>query len=273
MFSVVICTYKNDQPHLLADALSSIHNQDLLPSEVILVQDGPITAEASVIISKFKIDLESKNISFKLHVFPENVGHGKARRAGIDAASHDVIAICDADDVNLQHRFRIQYEYLYQNSKICAVGSHIQEYTNGKPFARKVVPSNSEDLRRYCRFRCPINQMTVMFRRKDIMAVGGYQDYYHNEDYFLWIRLLNAGYQLANIPEVLVSANVDPQTYVRRGGFRYFRSELGIQILLLRYGMSNVAIFVVNVVIRIFIQLLIPSGLRQVVFKKFFRNL
>ena len=71
-----------------------------------------------------------------------------------------------------------------------------------------------------------MNQMTVMFKRQDILSVGGYQDFYHNEDYFLWIRLINADYQLANIPEVLVKVNVDAQTFVRRGGYRYFRSEL-----------------------------------------------
>ena len=69
MFSAVICTYINDHPHLLADALYSIHNQDLLPSEVILVQDGPISAEASIIISRFKTDLERKKIGFKYYYF------------------------------------------------------------------------------------------------------------------------------------------------------------------------------------------------------------
>ena len=91
-------------------------------------------------------------------------------------------------------------------------------------------------------------------------------------DYFLWIRLIKAGYQLANIPTVLVEANVDPQTFVRRGGYRYFRSELDIHILMLRYKISNPALFVVNVTIRIFIQLLMPSSLRQAMFRKFFRN-
>jgi len=272
MFSAIICTYINDQPHLLELALSSIHNQELLPSEVILVQDGPISAEASIIISRFKTDLERKKIGFKLHVLPENVGHGSARRVGIDSALHDVIAICDADDINLPHRFSTQYEYLHENLKISAVGAHIQECTNGKPVAIKLVPSAPEDIRKYCRFRCPINQMTVMFKRKDIMAVGGYQDFYHNEDYFLWIRLINAGYQLANIPEVLVNANVDPQTFVRRGGYRYFKSEMDIQLLLLHYKITNFAIFIVNVTIRIFIQLLIPTSLRQIIFNKFFRN-
>jgi hypothetical protein len=152
------------------------------------------------------------------------------------------------------------------------VGGHIQEYTDGILTSIKKVPTSPEGIIKYCRFRCPMNQMTVMFKRQDILSAGGYQDFYHNEDYFLWIRLINADYKLANIPEVLVKVNVDSQTFVRRGGYRYFRSELSIQMLLMRYNITNILFFVVNIIIRIFIQLLIPSSLRQVIFNKFFRN-
>ena len=272
MFSAVICTYINDNSRLFELALSSIHNQDLLPSEVVLVQDGPITAQADSIISCFIDELKSKKITFKHHIFPENVGHGMARRAGIDIAQNDLIAICDADDINLPHRFIRQYNYLHENQNISAVGADIRECTDGKFIAIKSVPSAPKDVIRYCKYRCPINQMTVMFRRKDILAVGGYKDFYHNEDYYLWIRLIKHDYQLANIPEILVEANIDPQTFVRRGGFRYFKSELVIQRLLLSYNISNVVIFIMNVTIRIFVQLLMPSAFRQIIFKVFFRN-
>jgi len=272
MFSALVCTYINDPSWLLEKALKSIHEQDLLPAEVIVVQDGPISDEAEAIVSRFETDLISKKIIFKRIVFLLNKGHGEARRSGINAASYDIVAICDADDINLPDRFSRQYKYLKENPKISVVGGHIQEYADGRPISIKTVPTSPEGIIKYCRFRCPMNQMTVMFKRQDILSVGGYQDFYHNEDYFLWIRLINADYQLANIPEVLVKVNVDSQTFVRRGGYRYFRSELSIQMLLLRYNISNVLFFVVNVIIRIFIQLLIPSSLRQVIFNKFFRN-
>jgi glycosyltransferase involved in cell wall biosynthesis len=272
MFSVVICTYIHDNPKLLELALKSIHNQHLLPFEVILVKDGPVNDEADIIISNFEADLKRKQIIFKLQAFSENIGHGNARRSGIEITSCEFIAICDADDINLPNRFSTQFNYLKDNMNISVVGSNIHEFTDNKLVAARLVPSESEDIKKFCRFRCPINQMTVMFKKKDIMDVGGYKDFYHNEDYFLWIRLINAGYQLANIPEILVHANVDSQTYKRRGGYRYFQSELTIQILLLRSNVTNVTIFVLNVAIRIFIQLLMPGSLRQILFKKFFRN-
>ena len=272
MFSVVVCVYINDKPFLLESALRSIYEQDLLPAQVVIVQDGPISSELNNIISIFETTFKQKKITFTHHIFPLNVGHGKARSRGIEICMHDIIAICDADDINLPSRFSRQYKYLKENPKISVVGGHIQEYADGRPISIKTVPTSPEGIIKYCRFRCPMNQMTVMFKRQDILSVGGYQDFYHNEDYFLWIRLINADYQLANIPEVLVKVNVDAQTFVRRGGYRYFRSELSIQMLLLRYNITNIMFFIVNVIIRIFIQLLIPSSLRQVIFNKFFRN-
>jgi len=272
VFSAVICVYINDQPFLLERALRSIYEQDLLPSQVVVVQDGPISCESNSIISIFEATLKQKKIVFTHHIFPLNVGHGKARSRGIEICLHDIIAICDADDINFRDRFRRQNEYLVQNPKISVVGAHIQECSDDKPISVKKVPINHREIRAYCRFRCPMNQMTVMFRRQDIMTVGGYQDFYHNEDYFLWIRLIYKGYQLANIPAILVKVNVDPQTFVRRGGYRYFKSEFDIQRLLLRYKISNKAIFIVNVGIRVFVQLMIPSGLRRLIFKVFFRN-
>ncbi len=272
MFSAVVCIYINDPLWLLEKALKSIHEQELLPAEVVVVQDGPISNEVEVIVSRFEADLKSKKIIVKRIVFLVNEGHGEARRSGINNASYDIVAICDADDINLPNRFSLQYKYLKENPKVSVVGGYIEEYSNGRPISIRTVPTSPDGIKKYCRFRCPMNQMTVMCRRQEILSVGGYQDFYHNEDYFLWIRLINTGYQLANIPEILVNANVDPQTFVRRGGYRYFRSELDIQILLLRYKISNVALFVVNVAIRIFIQLLIPNSLRQYIFRKFFRN-
>lgn len=48
--------------------------------------------------------------------------------------------------------------------------------------------------------------MTVCFRKKHILAVGGYQDFKFMEDYYLWIRLYAQGYKLENINEILVDA-------------------------------------------------------------------
>ena len=272
MFSAVICTYIDDNPRLLEHALSSLHTQDLLPTEVILVQDGPICSEAKIVILLFKADLEEKNIIFKHHIFSLNVGHGQARRCGIDIATHDVIAICDADDLNDITRFKKQFSFLERNPGISIVGAYVEETINGETNKVRMVKESHEDIVTYCKFRCPMNQMTVMFRKKAIIKAGGYKDFYHNEDYYLWIRLIVKGFRFSNIPEVLVTASVDSNTYKRRGGFRYFISEIKIQTLMLKHNITTLPIYVMSIIIRILVQLIIPNKLRKWLFLKYFRS-
>ena len=50
-----------------------------------------------------------------------------------------------------------------------------------------------------------MNQMTEMFKKKDVMSVGGYQHWYCNEDYFLWIRMALSGYKFHNVEKNLLT--------------------------------------------------------------------
>ncbi len=122
------------------------------------------------------------------------------------------------------------------------------------------------------KIKCPINQMTVMFCRKAVLDVGNYQAFFHNEDYYLWIRLAIGGYRFHNIDIDLVKARVNPLFYRRRGGLEYFLSELRIQRVLLENNIIPLALFVVNVVVRFIIQVLLPEKLRGILFKLFFRK-
>lgn len=45
--------------------------------------------------------------------------------------------------------------------------------------------------------------MTVMFRKEDILKVGGYQHFYLLEDYWLWTRMINEGFKFYNIQKHL----------------------------------------------------------------------
>ena len=65
--------------------------------------------------------------------------------------------------------------------------------------------------------------------RSRVMAVGNYVDWHFNEDYYLWIRMAEAGYRFANLPDVLVNVRVGNDMYNRRGGLKYFQSEWKLQ--------------------------------------------
>jgi len=238
-FSAAMCVWCNDNPVLFSKALTSILKQSLLPFELILVVDGPITQKIENVISEFQEQASRFDIEFVCIRLESNVGHGGARNIAINIARTKLVAICDADDINNPSRFKKQFEFLNNNSDITLIGAQIHEQNLlDASLAKSVrrVPLDNDDIVRYAGDRCPVNQMTVMFRKEDILEVVGYQDFYHNEDYYLWFRLILAKKRFANLQDFLVTAHVDKKSFQRRGGLRYFRSEVRIKLLFYRMG-------------------------------------
>ena len=56
-FSVLMAVYKKEQPLFFKEALRSVFEQSLIPNEVVLVKDGPLTEELEQVIA----DFSSKN--------------------------------------------------------------------------------------------------------------------------------------------------------------------------------------------------------------------
>ena len=52
MFSVLLSLYKKELPFYLQQSLNSLFSQTLLPDEIILVKDGPLTAELDAVVSE-----------------------------------------------------------------------------------------------------------------------------------------------------------------------------------------------------------------------------
>jgi len=61
-FSVSMCVYKNDNPEHFDEALKSIINQTLYPTEIVLVIDGPIQDSIEAVISKYRNILSVSSI-------------------------------------------------------------------------------------------------------------------------------------------------------------------------------------------------------------------
>lgn len=275
-FSVSMCVYGKDNPTYFDAALNSIVNQTLKPTEIVLTIDGPIPEEIEKIIKKYQENYE--NI-FRVIRLEKNMGHGKARRVCFDNCSHPIIALMDADDLAVPTRFEKQVAFFNTHSDVSVVGGYITEFISSenptdisRTAGRRVVPETDDGIQAYMKKRCPMNQVTVMFKKDDISEVGGYIDWYCEEDYYLWIRLVLAGKKFGNIPETLVNVRVGKKMYQRRGGWKYFKSEFGIQKLMLQNNIIGILRFVLNVGERFIIQVLLPNKVRGFVFQKLARK-
>lgn len=271
-FSVCTSVYKNDKPEFVRGALDSmLVNQSVKPTEIVLVQDGPIPNDLSLLLAEFE-----KMYPNVMHIIrlEKNYGLGNALRLGVDNAKYDICARMDSDDICAPDRFEKQIAYLESHPECDIVGGQITEFI-GEPsniVGRREVPLDNEDIYKYMKSRCAFNHPTVMFRKSAVLSVGNYMDWFWNEDYYLWIRMMMKGCMMANLPDVLVNMRSGLDQYSRRGGKKYFDSEIGIKKLMLDNGLITKSEFLINYIERFIIQLLLPNSVRGWVFRTFARR-
>ena len=268
-FSVSMCVYSKDDPEHFKTAVESILNQSVKPSEVVLVVDGPVGKKLDSIIKSYE-----ENDVFRIIRFKENKGHGNARRAGLQACENELVALMDADDISLPDRFEKQLGLFANDAELDIVGGNITEFI-GEPekvTGKRTVPQSDVEIKKYIKIRCPMNQMTVMFKKSSVEKAGGYIDWYCDEDYYLWLRMALAGMKFANSSDVLVNVRTSSDMYKRRGGWKYFKSEFKLQKFMLEKKITGINTFAVNVLKRFIVQVLLPNRIRAVVFQRFARE-
>lgn len=269
-FSVCMSVYHGDNAFYFREALESVFSQSRKPDEVVLVVDGPISTDIDSVIDEYS----QKETPLTIVRLEKNSGHAIARQTGLEAAKHEYIAIMDSDDVAVQDRFEKQMAYLEGHPEIDVLGGQIKEFI-GEPtnvVGTRTVPLTDDDVKAYLKSRCPMNLVTVMMKKESVQRVGGYIDWYCEEDYYLWVRMVEHEMMFANLPDNLVNVRVGEEMYQRRGGLKYFRSEARLQRYMLNHELISVPRYLLNVTGRFVVQVAMPNKLRGLVFQKLFRN-
>jgi len=268
-FSVLISTYKSDNPKCLKKALESIFNQSLKPNQVVLVIDGEISLEATQIIEEVK---DKYSEIFELVQLPYNGGLGNALKVGIRHCKHSLIARMDADDVSDFDRFKTQVEYFNKNPNLSVVGSFVEEFHNepNDYGSVKKVPLSNLEIKRYSSFRNPINHPSVMFKKESIEQVGSYKEINLFEDYYLWLRLLKAGFLIENIPQCLLHFKVGNDLIGRRHGFSYLKKEYYFLKVCHSENLITTRAFVTQVFSRLPLRIL-PKKILLLIYNRFLR--
>ena len=271
-FSVITSVYRNDKPAFVARALESITiAQSVKPDEVVIVVDGPVPDELRNLII---YTVQSTPSLYKVIWLPENKGLGNALRVGVENAKYDIVARMDSDDVSTPDRFEKQIAYMEAHPECDVVGGQIIEFIDSESniIGKREVPCKHDEIFTWLKGRCPFNHVSVTMLRSRVVAIGNYLDWHYNEDYYLWIRMAEAGYRFANLPDTLVNVRVGKEMYARRGGWKYFKSEKGLQDYMLKHKMISLPRYCYNVLGRFVIQVAMPNKLRGFIFQKLFRK-
>lgn len=269
-FTVCMSVYKNDSPIDFTHAVYSIYEQSCPPNEIVVVVDGPVGQLLQDSINGLK------NVIPILRVIPldHNMGHAIARQTGLDSAKNELCAVMDADDLAVPNRFENQLKAFEEHPEVSVVGGIINEFIGNvdNVVGTRMVPEKDEDIKDYLKNRCPMNLVTVMLKKSDVMKVGGYQDWYCEEDYYLWIRLALADFKFYNIQENLVNVRVGKEMYQRRGSVKYFKNEARLQKYMLDHKIITYPKYLYNVSVRWIVQVAMPNNVRGWVFQKFARK-
>ncbi len=266
-FSVLISVYKNDDPVHFDEAIASISSgQSLSPSEIVLVVDGPVSEALNDVITKWE-----RQDKFLLVVVrsPENIGLANSLNLGLSHCRFEYVARMDSDDVSLEPRFERQIEFLSKHPNVVLLGSWYQQFDMNLQHLLndRKVPSTQDEILAFARTRTPFNHVTAVFRKSKVLEVGGYPNIKgYMEDWWLALRLLDADYELANLPEYLVHVRGDSQFIGRRGGLTYLKHELINLKQMHSERLMGTSDLVRNVLFRSTVRL-IPNGARSLLYK------
>ncbi|MFC5184011.1 glycosyltransferase [Actinomadura harenae] len=263
-FCLLMTVYGGDRPEYLQDAFhSAVHDQDLRPDQVVLVQDGPVAHELEVCLKELMTASPVEVTFVRTEV---NRGLGPALDLGLSACRHDIVARMDADDVALPHRFSVQVPIVSDGADLCGAGLLEFGTSLDDLVGLRTPPSAPGDIARYARLHDPFNHPTVVYRRRAVDAAGGYGDLPLMEDYWLFVRMIATGARVVNVPEPLVYYRVGDGAYERRGGRDLLRSEIRLQREMRRGGHLSRSQFVRNLVIRGGYRL-VPTAVRRPVYR------
>lgn len=266
-FSVLLSLYNKELPENLRVSLDSIFNQTIRPSEVILVEDGPLTDELYSSVSEYV----NKYPEIKVVALPQNVGLGAALNEGLKHCSYELIARMDTDDVCKPFRFERQLKLFNEYPEVDVCSSWIDEFIGNTDnvVSQRRLPETNEEIIKFAKGRCPINHPAVMYRRSKVLEVGGYQGF--PEDLYLWVKLIMSGAKFYNIQESLIYFRTSNDVYKRRGGWKYAKDDIKAQWSFYKMGFLSFLEMNKNIAIRVSVRLM-PNSVRSLVYKKLLRK-
>ena len=269
-YSVLMSVYQGENPLYFRESIQSMMDQTVLTNDFVLVCDGPLTDVLEEVIQNFLEDYPSL---FQVIRLKKNLGIGRAANIGLQYCKNDLVAKMDADDIASPIRCEKQLAVFSEHPEIVLVGGHIAEFV-GEPCcvtSLRKVPLQQSEIISFAKRRMPFNNVTVMYRKSAVTAVGGYSDLRRCEDYDLYVRLLHKGYSAMNIDEPLMYVRLTEDAYKRRGKWDTFKGFVYVRWKMYRTGFSKLSDFLFPCIAECII-CISPTRMKKWIYEKFLRE-
>ena len=265
-YSVLMSLYIKEKPEYLKACLDSILAQTVSPDEIVIVKDGPLTAELEEVLTEY---VEASPKLYTLVPLETNRGLGLALAEGMLHCKNELVARMDTDDISRSDRMEQQLAEFAKDPDLDVCGSHIVEFEDDiqNIVAQRRVPLEDTAIKQYQKRRDGLNHVTVMFKKSTVLRAGNYQSCLLMEDTLLWANMFNAGAKAMNIDDSLVYVRIGQDMFERRGGFAYFKKYLQGRKKVRETGYIGFWDYYYTLAVQLVVAL-IPNKLRGWVFKK-----
>lgn len=204
LVSVIVPCY--NYAEYVGEALASVLTQNYPNFELIVIDDGSTDDSAKCIraaLDGYGKESRASRVEFLQQA---NQGVSAALNAGLVLARGQYVATFDADDVMAPGRLVLQVKYLQAHPEVGCVGGLARRIDQqGELLPKKV---KKRGIRRYD-FTQALSQSLVVggnlavYRRDAMLAVGGYDPSIRVQDFQMTLKVANAGYSIAVLPDVV----------------------------------------------------------------------
>lgn len=229
LVSVILATHEGDDLGYLTEAIDSVIAQSHRPLELLVVCDGPVSADTDRMLSS-KVRTHPW---ISVRTMKRRGGPAVARNAVLRVCQGDYVAVLDADDAMTPDRIATQIEYL-QGHGLDIVGSWLQVVDqHGIEIGVRRFPEDWRTVRRSSAFFCPTANPSTLFRRS-VLPIYRYPEHLSvGEDYRLWVHLMKRGRRIGNVPEPLTKYRTGSTYYERRTGLAYAAGDRNTKLIAL----------------------------------------
>ena len=192
----VIMPVFNGEGHL-EEAVESILKQSFGDFEFIIINDGSYDGTSKILVS-----YRDRRIRL---IERENRGFAHSLNEGIQAARGKYIARMDADDVALEDRFQLQYDFMESHPDVDILGG--QAYVideKGALTGEMRKPVSWKNISQYIEYACPICHPTYFVRKRVYEITRGYRNMPPVEDYDFLLRAFEKRFIMENLSEKIL---------------------------------------------------------------------
>ena len=197
--SVIMSVY-NDENNV-EDAIQSIINQTYQDFELLIMDDC-----SEDMTGKICKEYEKNFENIKIYKNSKNLGLTKSLNILISKSSGEYIARQDSDDISLRSRFENQIDYI-ESEKLdgCSTLSLIKN--KGKKFPKFSSYFNPKFV---AKIKNPFVHGSLIIKKEVFNAVNNYdENFYYTQDYKLTSDMLNNGYKIRVLNELLYISNTE----------------------------------------------------------------